>query len=91
MAEHEIFYERMTWPQLREAARADRVVLVPFGAIEQHGFHLPVDVDLRIAREVCERTARLNRMRWSWRRWSSASRPITWTGPAPSTSIGTCW
>jgi creatinine amidohydrolase len=59
VAEHEIFYERMTWPQIREAARADRVVLVPFGAIEQHGFHLPVDVDIRIAREVCERTARL--------------------------------
>jgi creatinine amidohydrolase len=60
MPEQQILYERMTWPQLREAARADRVVLVPFGAIEQHGFHLPVDVDVRIAREVCERTARLN-------------------------------
>ena len=60
MPEHQILYERMTWPQLREAARADRVVLLPFGAIEQHGFHLPVDVDVRIAREVCERTARLN-------------------------------
>ena len=60
MKPREILYERMTWPQLREAARADMVVLVPFGSIEQHGFHLPVDVDLRIAREVCERTARLN-------------------------------
>ncbi len=60
MPEHQILYERMTWPQLREAARANRVVLLPFGAIEQHGFHLPVDVDVRIAREVCERAARLN-------------------------------
>ena len=60
MPEHQILYERMTWPQLREAARANRVVLLPLGAIEQHGFHLPVDVDVRIAREVCERAARLN-------------------------------
>lgn len=59
MSEREIRYERMTWPQLRDAARADMVVLVPFGSIEQHGFHLPVDVDLRVAREVCERAARL--------------------------------
>ena len=58
MKPREILYERMTWPQLREAARADMVVLVPFGSIEQHGFHLPVDVDIRIAREVCERAAR---------------------------------
>lgn len=59
MAVREIRYERMTWPQIRAAAQADQVVLLPFGAIEQHGFHLPVDVDLRIAREVCERAARL--------------------------------
>ncbi len=59
MAEREFRYERMTWPQLREAARAEMVVLVPFGSIEQHGFHLPVDVDLRIVQEICARTARL--------------------------------
>ena len=58
MSEREIRYERMTWPQLREAARADMVVLVPFGSIEQHGFHLPVDVDLRLVQEICLRTAR---------------------------------
>jgi creatinine amidohydrolase len=61
MPEREFRYERMTWPQLREAARADMVVLLPFGSIEQHGFHLPVDVDLRIVQEVCARTARLTR------------------------------
>lgn len=59
MTEREFRYERMTWPQLREAARADMVVLVPFGSIEQHGFHLPVDVDLRLVQEICARTARL--------------------------------
>lgn len=60
MAEREILYERHTWPQLREAAEADKVVVIPFASLEQHGFHLPVDVDLRLAREVCLRAARRN-------------------------------
>lgn len=56
-AARKILYERMTWPEVREAARADKVVLIPFGSIEQHGFHLPVDVDNRLAGEVCRRAA----------------------------------
>ena len=42
------------------AARAEQVVIIPFASIEQHGPHLPVDVDLRLAREVCLRAARRN-------------------------------
>ncbi|MDX6749030.1 creatininase family protein [Geminicoccaceae bacterium 1502E] len=60
MAERETLYERLTWPQLRDAAEADKVVVIPFASLEQHGFHLPVDVDLRLAREVCLRAARRN-------------------------------
>ena len=60
MAERNIFCERLTWPQIRDAARADQVVLIPFASIEQHGPHLPVDVDLRLAREVCVRAASRN-------------------------------
>ena len=60
MAERNIFYERLKWPQIREAARADKVIIIPFASIEQHGLHLPVDVDLRLAREVCVRAARRN-------------------------------
>ena len=59
-AERQILYERLTWPQVREAARADAVILVPFASIEQHGPHLPLDVDLRLAVEVCTRAARRN-------------------------------
>jgi creatinine amidohydrolase len=57
MAERTILYERLTWPQIREAARDDKVIIIPFASIEQHGPHLPVDVDLRLAREVCMRAA----------------------------------
>jgi creatinine amidohydrolase len=60
MATRTIHYERLTWPQIREAARADQVVIIPFASIEQHGPHLPVDVDLRLASEVCRRAAERN-------------------------------
>lgn len=47
----------MTWPQARRAASEGRVVLIPVGAIEQHGQHLPVDVDNRIVEWLCEEAA----------------------------------
>lgn len=42
------------------AADRDTVVLLPVGAIEQHGRHLPVDVDIHCAEAVCERAASLD-------------------------------
>jgi creatinine amidohydrolase/Fe(II)-dependent formamide hydrolase-like protein len=50
-------YERLTWPEVRRAAAEDRVALVPVAALEDHGPHLPVDTDLRIVTEICERAA----------------------------------
>lgn len=50
--------ETMTWPEARRAALANRVVLLPVGAIEQHGPHLPVDVDNRIVTWLCDEAAR---------------------------------
>lgn len=38
---------RRTWPEA--AAHPRRAVLVPVGSIEQHGPHLPLDTDTRIA------------------------------------------
>lgn len=35
------------------------IVLVPLGSIEQHGPHLPLDTDIRIATEVATATAQL--------------------------------
>ena len=32
--------EEMTWPEF--AAKKDRVVILPVGAIEQHALHLPI-------------------------------------------------
>lgn len=41
---------RMRWPELEGAAGP--TVLVPVGSVEQHGPHLPLDTDTRIAHAV---------------------------------------
>ncbi|MFM7087110.1 MAG: creatininase family protein [Cyanobium sp.] len=47
--------ERLPWPELqRQAARSGSTVLWPFGAIEQHGPHLPLGTDALFADCVCE-------------------------------------
>ncbi len=39
-------YEKLTWPEINESIEAGQVCIVPCGAVEQHGPHLPLDVDL---------------------------------------------
>ena len=39
-------YEKLTWPEINDAIGANQVCVVPCGAVEQHGDHLPLDVDL---------------------------------------------
>ncbi|MCH7725695.1 MAG: creatininase family protein [Planctomycetes bacterium] len=54
-------YEKLTWPEINEAIEMSQVCIVPCGAVEQHGEHLPLDVDLMcpssIARGVGEKMA----------------------------------
>jgi creatinine amidohydrolase len=45
-------WEEHSWPELREAAAAERVVVLPVGTIEQHGPHLPLATDCITAREM---------------------------------------
>ena len=45
-ATSEYRYEKLTWPQINEAIEMNQVCIVPCGAVEQHGDHLPLDVDL---------------------------------------------
>ncbi len=46
-------YELLTWPEADKAAQEGTVVILPVGATEQHGHHLPLDVDHRIVYSVC--------------------------------------
>lgn len=45
-AETEYRYEKLTWPEINDAVDLGKVCIVPVGAVEQHGPHLPLDVDL---------------------------------------------
>jgi creatinine amidohydrolase len=47
----------MTWPEVKELVLPGTVVVVPVGAIEQHGPHLPLDTDARCAEAVAHRAA----------------------------------
>lgn len=48
----------MTWPELHAAlAGGGEVGLVPLGAIEQHGPHLPLTTDAIWATAMCERAS----------------------------------
>ncbi len=52
-----LLYGRLSWPEVRRAAAEDRVCLIPAGTLEDHGPHLPLDTDTRIATEICRRAA----------------------------------
>lgn len=54
-----IYYDELTWPEINLAAEAGKVLLLPIGSTEQHGHHLPLDVDNFLARSVCIAAARL--------------------------------
>ncbi len=53
-----IYYDELTWPEINEAVQARKVVLLPIGSTEQHGLHLPLDVDNFLARSICVAAAR---------------------------------
>lgn len=50
-------YGLLTWEEAKAAADAGAVVIVPVGAIEQHGPHLPLDVDIHFATAVADGVA----------------------------------
>jgi creatinine amidohydrolase len=57
-ATHEHRFERLTWPEIREAVDLEKVVVLPLGSTEQHGYHLPLDVDTKLASSVVYEAAR---------------------------------
>ena len=52
----------LTWPEVRDLAQAGAVAILPVGAIEAHGPHLPLGTDLIIAGAMArDGAARLDR------------------------------
>jgi creatinine amidohydrolase len=50
-------WRKLRADQLREQSRTDAIVILPVAAIEQHGPHLPVEVDSMLGETVAARTA----------------------------------
>ena len=46
-------YNRLTWPEMNEAIGKQKLVILPTGSTEQHGPHLPLDVDVFLCESVC--------------------------------------
>jgi len=51
-------YEDLTWPEVNEAVKAGRMPVLPVGATEQHGHHLPIKVDRWEVTSIVDEAAR---------------------------------
>src|SRR5215472_17224219 len=49
----------LTWEDAQRLARPGTVTVIPTGSTEQHGKHLPVEVDSRLVSEVAARSAEI--------------------------------
>ncbi|MFE3543254.1 mycofactocin biosynthesis peptidyl-dipeptidase MftE [Nocardia sp. NPDC059177] len=52
-----MFVAHLTWPEAGECAATGVILLIPLGATEQHGPHLPLSTDSDIAAALCARAA----------------------------------
>ena len=48
-------YAEMMWNECRDVAAAERVAVLPVATHEDHGPHLPIDTDVVLTNEICER------------------------------------
>jgi len=51
-------YEDLTWPEVNQAVKAGRIPVLPVGATEQHGHHLPIKIDCWEATSIVDEAAR---------------------------------
>lgn len=51
-------YNRLTWAEMNDAIAMQKVVILPTASTEQHGRHLPLDVDLFLTESVCHEIGR---------------------------------
>ena len=52
------YYQHYTWPEIRELVKQQPVIVLPVGSVEDHGPHLPLDVDNFLIGAICEEAAR---------------------------------
>ncbi|MEM9439423.1 MAG: creatininase family protein [Pseudomonadota bacterium] len=59
MQQRSVLWSDLRWPELKELATPETIVIVPVASIEQHGPHLPVITDTMLAREVAKCAAEI--------------------------------
>ena len=67
-----------TWQEVESLLDSDPVAIIPVGAFEQHGYHLPLKVDAHMVGHVCEAAAER-----ASRRHQTVVTPTVWTGYSP--------
>ncbi len=76
-----ILWEEMRRTEFEEFAKADAVVIIPVGSTEQHGNHLPVNVDINCCYAIAQRAAQ------SINEFSVLVLPPIWMGFSPQHMI----
>lgn len=76
MALAEVEWRKLRADQLRALAEQDAIVLLPVGSMEQHGPHLPVEVDSALGEAVAIRIAQETAARGQ----PTVALPPVWTG-----------
>lgn len=51
-------YDHYTWPEMKAVIARQPVCLIPIGSVEDHGKHLPLDVDNFLIGSFCDEVAR---------------------------------
>jgi creatinine amidohydrolase len=51
-------YDHYTWPEMKDVITRQPVCVLPIGSVEDHGKHLPLDVDNFLIGSVCDEVAR---------------------------------
>ena len=79
-ASEEYRYEKLTWPEINDAVELGKVCILPCGAVEQHGPHLPLDVDLVCPTEIAHGAGReVPTSSWCCRPSPTATPATSWT------------
>lgn len=52
-----IYMKDMSWPEIEERLKVTDIAIIPTGQTEQHGHHLPINVDNIICTGIAERAA----------------------------------
>jgi creatinine amidohydrolase len=53
-----VFMAELSWPEWRQKIETGTIIFIPLGATEQHGPHLPLNVDVILPTAIAERVAR---------------------------------